>query len=300
MSSHALPIYESGMFVRFAYIGMKIKSMSIQIMGVLNVTPDSFSDGGCFLVKENAINHALGLVRDGAHIIDIGGESTRPGAKPVSIEEECERVIPVIEALKKQTDVCISIDTRHTAVMKEAIKAGVDVINDVNALMDQGAIELIAQHQVKVCLMHMQGTPASMQQAPSYQDVVRDIWDFLSSRVLACQNAGISLDNIWIDPGFGFGKKLAHNLALLADLAEFKQLGVPVLVGLSRKSMFGEILNKEVNQRLYASIAGAVIAAMHGATIIRTHDVAQTKDALAVVSAVQPFMQRSKADVCFA
>lgn len=274
--------------------------MSIQIMGVLNVTPDSFSDGGCFLVKEKAINHALRLVNDGAHIIDIGGESTRPGAKPVSIDEECERVIPVIEALKKQTNVCISIDTRHTAVMREAINAGVDVINDVNALMDTGAIDLIAQHQVKVCIMHMQGTPEFMQQAPHYSEVVKEVSEFLSDRLQACQKAGISLDNIWIDPGFGFGKKLAHNLALLAGLAEFKQLGVPVLVGLSRKSMFGEILNKEVSERLYASIAGAVIAAMHGATIIRTHDVAQTKDALAVVSAVQPFMQRSKTDVCIA
>lgn len=273
--------------------------MSIQIMGVLNVTPDSFSDGGCFFSTEKAINHALQLVRDGAHIIDIGGESTRPGAKPVSIDEECARVIPVIEALKAQTQASISIDTRHTAVMREAIKAGVDIINDVNALMDEGAVALISEYQVKVCLMHMQGIPESMQHSPHYDDVVNEVLNFLSARMQACVKAGILKENIWVDPGFGFGKKLAHNLALLGSIAEFKQLGVPVLVGLSRKSMFGEIIKKEVDQRLYASIAGAVIAAMQGATIIRTHDVAQTIDALAVVSAVQPFMQRSlKADVC--
>lgn len=270
-------------------------------MGVLNVTPDSFSDGGCFFTKEKAIEHALRLVEEGADIIDVGGESTRPGATPVSPQEECDRVIPIIQALKTQTAVSVSVDTRHTVVMNEAIKAGVDIINDVNALQDIGALKLVASHPVKVCLMHMQGLPAFMQHAPTYEHVVNEVYEFLRTRMQACLNAGILKENIWIDPGFGFGKKLEHNLALLGAISEFTKLEVPVLVGLSRKSMMGEILNKPVAQRLYASIAGAVIATMQGATIIRTHDVAQTKDALALVGALKPFMQRRiKADVCIA
>ncbi|MBS0288056.1 MAG: dihydropteroate synthase [Proteobacteria bacterium] len=261
-------------------------------MGVLNVTPDSFSDGGKYFSTEKAIAHGLRLVDEGADIIDVGGESTRPGAVQVSEEQECERVIPVIRALKKQTNVSISVDTRHVLVMKEAINAGVDIINDVSALSAQGAMPLVSQHPVKICLMHMQGTPEVMQNAPDYQDAVKEIISYLKDRVKACLQAGVKKENIWIDPGFGFGKKLEHNLALLAGLKEFTQLGLPILVGLSRKSMFGEILNKPVDQRLYASLAGAVIAALQGATIVRTHDVLATKDALAVVQAVKAFEQR--------
>lgn len=274
--------------------------MSIKIMGVLNVTPDSFSDGGLFYSTEKAVAHGLQLAQEGADIIDVGGESTRPGAMNVSVDEECARVIPVIEALKKQTDVKISIDTRHTAVMKEVLKAGVDIINDVNALQDTGAIELLKNHPVKVCLMHMQGTPQTMQQAPHYQEVVREVITFLDNRINICLKAGILKENLIVDPGFGFGKKLAHNLAMLGNIEQFRKLGVPVLVGLSRKSMFGEILDKPVDQRLYGSIAAAVIAAMQGALIVRTHDVAATQDALKIVSAVQPYLQRSTEDACIA
>ncbi len=274
--------------------------MSVQIMGVLNVTPDSFFDGGHHHTTEKAIEHGLRLINEGADIIDIGGESTRPGANPVSIDEECMRVIPVIEALKERTDIPLSIDTRHTAVMKAAIEAGVSIINDVAALSDKGAMALASQHDITICLMHMQGTPESMQHAPHYQHVVSEVHLFLKQRLLDCLQAGIKKENIWIDPGFGFGKNLSHNLALLASLQQLTALGVPVLVGLSRKSMFGEIVNKPADQRLYASLAGAVIASLQGASIIRTHDVMATKDAIAVVQAVQPYLQRRTTDVCAA
>ncbi|MBS0289347.1 MAG: dihydropteroate synthase [Proteobacteria bacterium] len=274
--------------------------MPIKIMGVLNVTPDSFFDGGRYFSPTQAIQRALRLAEEGADIIDIGGESTRPGAKSISETEECDRVLPVIEALVKEITLPISIDTRHVSVMKAAVQAGVKIINDVSALSSPEAMDLVSRSSVIVCLMHMQGLPETMQILPTYENVVTHVYDFLKNRLELCQKAGILRENIWIDPGFGFGKNLAHNLSLLGNLSVFKQLGSPIVVGLSRKSMFGEILNKPADQRLFASIAGAVIAALQGSTIIRTHDVAPTKDALAVVKALRPFIKERLTDVCTA
>lgn len=264
-----------------------LQQKTLLVMGILNTTPDSFSDGGQFLSPEIAVKHALGMIEEGANIIDVGGESTRPGAKPVNVEEELDRVIPVIEAIRGRSDVAISIDTVKPEVMQAAVNAGADLINDVNALRADGAVEICAQLNAAICLMHMQGEPRTMQQNPSYGHVVSDVKAFLAERIAVCCQAGISQKNIIIDPGFGFGKTLAHNLSLLKHLDEFQELGAPLLVGLSRKSMIGKILDADdVADRLYGSLATAVLAYTKGARIFRVHDVKPTIDALKVCMAM--------------
>jgi len=257
------------------------------VLGILNVTPDSFSDGGRFDLAEQALEHAMRMQQDGADIIDIGGESTRPGAASVTVDEELERVIPVIRAIRQQTSLPISIDTSKPEVMRAAVGEGANMVNDVNALQAKGALEACAELNVPVCLMHMQGEPRTMQQDPRYDDVVQDVADFLRQRYLACVDAGIDRSNIVIDPGFGFGKTLQHNLDLLNGLESICALELPVLVGISRKSMLGAILDRPVNERPYAGIAAAVIAYQKGARLFRVHDVGPTRDALAVCDALQ-------------
>jgi dihydropteroate synthase len=261
-----------------------------RVMGILNLTPDSVSDGGRFNRPEAALRHAERMVAEGAAIIDAGGESTRPGAPAVSISEELDRVIPVLEKLVTLLPVPVSIDTSKPDVMREAVRAGVGLINDVQALQAEGALEAAAATGVPVCLMHMRGNPRTMQIQPDYEDVVAEVRAFLTERVAACEAAGIYRDKLIIDPGFGFGKAQEHNLDLLRELPALAAIGVPVLVGLSRKSMIGRLLNAAapppVEDRLYASIAAAVLAARGGARILRVHDVKPTVEALKVVSAV--------------
>ncbi len=258
-------------------------------MGIINVTPDSFSDGGLYLSTQQAIAHARNLIDEGADILDIGGESTRPGSQQVSIDEELKRVIPVLEALIV-TDTPISIDTSKPEIMKYAIAAGAFMINDVNALRSPGALETVAQNNhVRICLMHMQGTPQGMQKNPEYKDIVSEVKDFLEQRIHAATIAGISNDRLIIDPGFGFGKTLQHNLALLNHLEHLTTLGVPVLAGLSRKSMLGTITGNSVDRRIHESVAAALLAVVKGAKIVRVHDVKASKDALAVYNAMQNF-----------
>ncbi|MFO7602389.1 MAG: dihydropteroate synthase [Gammaproteobacteria bacterium] len=257
-------------------------------MGILNVTPDSFSDGGCFQQRDIALQHALQMLREGADIIDIGGESTRPHAEPVAVQAELDRVIPVIEALRQESDVLISIDTSKAQVMREAVHAGANIINDVAALRGEGALTAAAGLEVPICLMHMQGEPRTMQRAPQYADVVAEVKTFLQARIDACVQAGISKERLWLDPGFGFGKTTQHNVRLLQHLAEFKALGLPLLVGLSRKSMIADLLDgAPVATRLPASLALALLAAQAGAHIIRVHDVKATADVLAMWRAVK-------------
>ena len=251
-----------------------------QVMGVLNVTPDSFSDGGEFFSVGSAVERALVMQEEGAALIDVGGESTRPGAEPVEVEEELRRVVPVIEALAPRLRVPISIDTHKPEVMSAAVAAGAGLINDVNALRTPGALEAAARCGVPVCLMHMQGEPRSMQTDPHYDDVAEEVRTFLRHRVGACEQAGIAADRILLDPGFGFGKTVRHNLELLAQLDTIEALGFPLVVGLSRKSMIGKLLGLEVDERLPASLALAVLAVERGATVVRTHDVAATWQAL--------------------
>jgi dihydropteroate synthase len=256
-------------------------------MGVLNVTPDSFSDGGLFLDPSAAVDHAQTLVAKGADVIDVGGESTRPGAAPVSAENELERVVPVIEAIAAQISVPISVDTSKPEVITAAVAAGAGMINDVRALRLPGALEAAAAAGVPVCLMHMQGTPASMQQKPAYADVIEEVSAFLSERVSACVAGGIPRDRILLDPGFGFGKTMEHNLALLAGIERLCEPGLPVLVGISRKSMIGSLTGREVRDRLAGSLAAAVLAVERGARVVRVHDPAETRDALRVAWAVR-------------
>jgi dihydropteroate synthase len=260
-------------------------------MGILNVTPDSFSDGARFQERDAAIRRALALVEEGADILDIGGESTRPGAAAVTVQQELDRVIPVLEAINKEVPVPISVDTSKPEVMKEAVHKGAGMINDVRALREPGALQILADYpDIPVCLMHMLGEPRTMQQNPEYADVVTDIIGFLEERISACEEAGIERSRLLLDPGFGFGKTLEHNLELLRRLDALEVLGCPVLVGISRKSMIGALLdNAPVDQRLYGSLSAAVIAAMKGAAIIRVHDVKPTVDALKVVTAVQNY-----------
>lgn len=258
-----------------------------RVMGIVNVTPDSFSDGGTHVTAESAIAHGLKLVEEGADILDIGGESTRPGATPVTLEEELRRVVPVIEGLSQRAGVPLSIDTYKPEVMRAAINAGVDIVNDVRALQEPGALEIVANSRVGVCLMHMQGTPQTMQLDPQYEDVVSDVAAFLQARSRAAQAAGIAAERIVLDPGFGFGKRTVHNLALLRELPVICDLGHPVLVGLSRKSVLGQIIGGDVYVRLHASLSASVISAMKGARIVRVHDVKATVDALKVVAAVE-------------
>jgi len=261
------------------------------IMGVVNFTPDSFSDGGSFATASTALAHARRLVDEGADLIDIGGESTRPGAGGVALEEERRRVLPVLEQLAGGT-VPVSIDTQKPELMREAIAAGASMINDVNALQAPGAIAAVAQSGVAVCLMHMQGTPADMQTDPHYDDVVAEVLEFFGERMRAAHAAGIAPDRIVLDPGFGFGKTLEHNLELLRRLDRFNTAGAAVLTGLSRKGMLGRLTGREVDDRVYASIAAALIAVEKGARIVRVHDVAATRDALAVWTAVNPVTER--------
>lgn len=256
------------------------------VMGILNVTPDSFSDGGRFDDIDIARRHAERMVEEGASIIDIGGESTRPGASDVSETQELDRVLPVIEALRDTVELPISVDTSKAAVMREAVAAGASMINDVLALQAPGALAAAVELGVPVCLMHMQGRPRTMQQDPSYDEVASDVTAFLKDRVSKCLEAGICRERIIVDPGFGFGKTHAHNVELLANLRQLQDLELPLLVGLSRKSTLGVLTGKEVDDRMPASIAAAVIAVMKGAQIVRAHDVRETVDALKVLSAV--------------
>ncbi|WP_088331890.1 dihydropteroate synthase [Lacimicrobium sp. SS2-24] len=256
-----------------------------RIMGILNVTPDSFSDGGKFNRLDDALAQAQRMLDEGADFIDIGGESTRPGAAAVSVEQELERVIPIVEAIKRRFDTLISIDTSKAIVMKEAVNAGAVLINDVRALQEEGALAAAAATDAAVCLMHMQGQPRTMQQQPHYEDVFDDIRRFFEQRIEACKQAGIDVQRIILDPGFGFGKTLQHNYQLLNQLEYFHQFGYPLLVGMSRKSMVGKLLDNDVDERLAGSLACATIAALKGAQIIRVHDVKASADALKVVRA---------------
>ena len=263
-----------------------------RIMGVINTTPDSFSDGGTLyrgarLDLDRAMARAAQMVADGAAVLDVGGESTRPGAAAVSEQQELDRVVPLVARISAELEVVVSVDTSTPAVMREAGSHGAGLINDVRALRREGAVAAAAETGLPVCLMHMQGEPSTMQQAPCYHDVVIEVGDFLAARVAACEQAGIPRERLLLDPGFGFGKTVAHNLQLLAGLPALAALGLPLLVGLSRKSLIGKLLGREVDQRLPASLALAVMAAERGASLIRTHDVAETADAVAMVTALQ-------------
>jgi dihydropteroate synthase len=266
-------------------------SSQLQLMGVINTTPDSFSDGGSFDSIDKAFAEAQRMIASGADILDIGGESTRPGSQAVDEQEELARTIPLITAIRKVSDIPISIDTNKSAVMRAAVAAGANMINSIWALRLEDSLQVAAQLQVPVCLMHMQGTPATMQLEPSYENVVDEVMEFLQERIDAARAAGIAKHNLIVDPGFGFGKTLEHNLLLLKFLGEFRKLGVRVLVGMSRKGMIGAVLGKPADQRLYGSLSVAVMAAMLGADIIRVHDVAPTADALAMVRAVSELEQ---------
>jgi len=257
------------------------------VMGVLNVTPDSFSDGGHFLDPGEAVRQARRLAAEGAAIIDVGGESTRPGAEPVEAADELDRVIPVIEAIVAELGVPVSVDTSKPEVMEAALEAGACMVNDVLALRAPGALETVAVSGAAACLMHMQGSPRSMQADPRYGDVVQDVHHFLSERVAACEAAGMDRSRLVIDPGFGFGKTLEHNLALLAGLEDFTRDGLPVLAGLSRKSMIGQLTGRPVQERLAGSVALAALAVERGASIVRAHDVAATLDALRIAAALR-------------
>lgn len=261
-------------------------SEKIQVMGVINTTPDSFSDGGHFDTTQKAFRHAQQLIVDGVDILDVGGESTRPGSKYVDQSEELERTVPLIRAIREVSDIPISIDTNKPGVMQKAAAAGATIINSIDALRQHNALSVAADLDIPVCMMHMQGTPETMQKEPQYDDVVAEVITFLQQRIDVALKAGIASHNLIVDPGFGFGKTLEHNLLLLKSLPEFKSLGVPVLAGLSRKRMIGTILDKPVDQRLYGSISTAVIAAMQGADIVRVHDVAETVDAIKMVRAL--------------
>lgn len=260
-----------------------------KVMGILNVTPDSFSDGGAFDLLENGLTQTALMLNEGADFIDIGGESTRPGAQEVSEQQELDRVIPIIEAISQRFDTIISIDTSKAQVMNEAVKAGASFINDVRALQEKGALEAAVAANVPVCLMHMQGQPRVMQQNPLYKDVVKEVMAFLQQRISICCDAGISRDQIIVDPGFGFGKTLDHNYQMLSNFEMFHQLKVAVLAGMSRKSMIGTLLQREISQRLAGNVAVATIAAQKGAQIIRVHDVKETVDAVKVVNMINAF-----------
>lgn len=273
--------------MKMNFAGRELDMSRCHVMGVLNVTPDSFSDGGQFDRPDAALVRARQMVADGATFIDIGGESTRPGATPVSLQEELDRVCPVVEAAARELDAVISVDTSAPEVMAETAKLGAGLINDVRALQRDGAPEVAAKAGIPVCIMHIQGEPDTMQDRPEYRNVRREVSAFLTERIRVAEQAGIRPENILLDPGFGFGKSLEHNLQLLASLEQMHILGHPLLVGVSRKSMLGHITGREVNERLPASLAAATIAAMKGASIIRVHDVRETVDAIRVVAAVK-------------
>lgn len=269
------------------YCGSKVLDLSRpSIMGILNVTPDSFSDGGLYQAPMVALRAAETMVEEGAAIIDVGGESTRPGAKPVSLAEELDRVIPVVEFVSRNIDAVISVDTSSPEVMLEAYRAGAGMINDVRALVREGALQAAADSQLPVCLMHMQGRPETMQDAPSYRDVVEDVSDFLEQRAEVCVQAGINRGQILLDPGIGFGKSTADNLLLLNNIERLAGKGFPVLVGASRKSIIGAVLNRDVGERLYGGLSIAALAVFKGAKIIRTHDVEATADVINMAYAI--------------
>lgn len=266
-----------------------------RVMGILNTTPDSFSDGGRWTTRDRALRHALDMAAAGADLIDVGGESTRPGAAGVDTDQELERVVPVIEAIVAETDVPVSVDTSKPQVMEAAVRAGAAMINDVNALRGEGALQTAARMGVPVCLMHMQGRPRDMQAAPRYQDVVGEVADFLQDRAAACKAAGIPSEDILIDPGFGFGKTLEHNIDLFRAIPRLSRLGYALLVGVSRKSMLGALTGRPVEERLAASVTAAVLASQLGAAVVRVHDVAETVDALKVARALQRQRQKPAA-----
>ena len=256
-------------------------------MGILNVTPDSFSDGGQYSDAKRAIDRALAMIDAGAGIIDVGGESTRPGAQAVTDSEEIRRVIPIVEALSATTGVPVSVDTSKTGVIRAVLNAGASLINDVRALRDEGALEAVAESNAAVCLMHMQGEPRTMQTNPHYANVIAEVREFLRARIRACEAVGIDRQRIVIDPGIGFGKRVEHNLELLASIADLMELRLPVLIGVSRKSMFGTLLGRAVDQRLAGGLAASTAAVLAGAAIIRTHDVAETVDAVRIAAALK-------------
>ena len=262
-------------------------------MGVLNVTPDSFSDGGRFDTLDRAVAAAENMAAQGADLIDVGGESTRPGAEPVGTDEELERVVPVVEALRARLELPVSVDTSNPTVMREALAAGAQLVNDVRALSRPGALEAVAETDAAVCLMHMRGTPLTMQANPDYAEVVDEVAAFLSQAVQRCEAAGIDRSRIMVDPGFGFGKTLQHNLTLLARLPELESLGCPVLVGLSRKSMFGQLLDRAVDQRLAGTLAAGQLALDAGADVLRVHDVAEHHDMRQVWRSVRRLQTQS-------
>ena len=257
------------------------------VMGILNVTPDSFSDGGKHQTLVDALTHTNEMVNAGATIIDVGGESTRPGADEVSVEQELERVIPVVEAIARRFEVWISVDTSKAEVIRESARVGAHIINDVRSLSEPGALEAAAATGLPVCLMHMQGEPRTMQQAPHYDNILREVDTYFAQQIARCEAAGIKKERLILDPGFGFGKNLSHNYELLAHLSDFHHFGLPLLVGMSRKSMIGQLLNVGPSQRLTGSLSCAVIAAMQGAQIIRAHDVKETAEAMRVVEATR-------------
>jgi len=272
--------------MEMSFAGRVLNMSRCHVMGVLNVTPDSFSDGGRFNRLDAALLKARQMARDGAAFIDVGGESTRPGAAIVSVQEELDRVCPVVEAVSRELDVVVSVDTSTPEVMSQAVSLGAGLINDVRALQREGAASAAARAGVPVCVMHIQGEPETMQDRPVYENVLREVGEFLSLRVRVAVKAGVSAHNIILDPGFGFGKNLEHNLRLLASLEQLHVLGHPLLVGMSRKSMLGQITGREVGERLSASLAAATISAMKGASIVRVHDVRETVDAVKVATAV--------------
>lgn len=273
--------------MKMNFAGRSVDLSRCQVMGILNVTPDSFSDGGRFTTADAALVRARTMVEDGASFIDVGGESTRPGAAPVSTQEELDRVCPVVEAIARELDAVISVDTSNPVVMAEVVSLGAGLINDVRALQREGAPEVAAKAGVPVCIMHIQGEPDTMQDNPRYHNVRRDVSSFLTERMRVVEKAGVRPENIILDPGFGFGKTVEHNIQLLATLEQLHLLGHPLLIGVSRKSMLGAITGRDVNERLPASLAAATISAMKGASILRVHDVRETVDAVKVVTAVK-------------
>lgn len=269
------------------FAGRALNLSRCHVMGVLNVTPDSFSDGGQFRDPVAAMARARQMVADGAAFIDVGGESTRPGAAPVSVQEELDRICPVVEAIVRDLDVVVSVDTSSPLVMSEAARLGAGLINDIRALQREGAPEAVARAGIPACIMHMQGEPESMQDRPEYRNVCREVSAFLTERVRVAERAGVLPENILLDPGFGFGKTLEHNLQLLASVEQLHMLGHPLLVGMSRKSMLGAVTGRNVDERLPASLAAAAISALKGVSIIRAHDVRETVDAVKVVTAMR-------------
>lgn len=273
--------------MQMTFAGRELDMGRCHVMGIVNVTPDSFSDGGRYNSVELAVQRAREMVADGAAFVDVGGESTRPGAAPVSEQEELDRVCPVVEAIAREVDTVISVDTSTPSVIRETARLGAGLVNDVRALEREGAVDAALEAGLPVCLMHMKGAPGTMQQNPDYRHVVRDVATYLMDRVRVCEAAGIPAEKILLDPGFGFGKTLEHNLQLLATLEQLRVLGYPLLVGMSRKTMLGQITGREVSERLPASLAVATISALKGASVIRVHDVRETVDAVRVVEAMQ-------------